>query len=99
VAAGVAPSLAVKPPELRQAQPLGGLGSPELARIGEGGPTNSMAWFRLRDQAGGQGITEGALQAGWGYSNEQSRPHGGGIGCAEASASSGEGEGTPRAKT
>jgi hypothetical protein len=43
-------------------------------------------------------MAEGALQASRGYSGEQSRPRGGGIGCAKAGTTSGEGWGTPRAK-
>jgi hypothetical protein len=77
----------------------GGLGSPELARIGEGGPTNSMAGFLVERSGWRQGNGRGGALGVRGYSNEQSRPWGGGIGCAEASASSSEGEGTPRAKT
>jgi hypothetical protein len=46
-----------------------------------------------------EGMVEGTLRTGWGYSGEQSRPQGGGIGCAGASSSSGKGGGTPRAKT
>jgi hypothetical protein len=51
------------------------------------------------NMTGGEGMVEGALRAGRGYSGEQSRSLRGGIGCAEANASSGEGRGTPRAKT
>jgi hypothetical protein len=43
-------------------------------------------------------MAEGVLWAGGGHSGEQSRPRGGGIGCAETSDSSSEGGGTPRAK-
>jgi hypothetical protein len=43
-------------------------------------------------------MAEGAFRAGRGYSGEQSRSQGGGIGCAEAGTTSGEGWGTPRAK-
>jgi hypothetical protein len=43
-------------------------------------------------------MAEGVLRAGRGYSGEQSRPRGGGIGCAEAGTTSGEGWGTPRAE-
>jgi hypothetical protein len=43
-------------------------------------------------------MAEGALRAGWGYTGEQSRPRGGGIGCAEAGTTSGEGWGTLRSK-
>jgi hypothetical protein len=45
--AGVASSAVVKSLAMGQARALEGLGSPELARTGEGSPTNSMAWFRL----------------------------------------------------
>jgi hypothetical protein len=45
VVVGVAPSAAVKPLELRQTRPPGGLGSPEMARTGEKGPANSMVGF------------------------------------------------------
>jgi hypothetical protein len=43
-------------------------------------------------------MAEGALRVGRGYSSEQSRPRGGGIGCAEAGTTSDEGWGTLRAK-
>jgi hypothetical protein len=45
-----------------------------------------------------EGMAGGALQAGWDYSDEQSRQQGGGIGCAEASASSGEGGGNTQSQ-
>jgi hypothetical protein len=51
------------------------------------------------NMTGGEGMADGALLAGWGYSDEQSRPRGGGIGCAKASTSSVEGGGRPRDKT
>ena len=43
-------------------------------------------------------MVDGAFRSGRGYSGEQSRSQGGGIGCAEAGMTSGEGWGTPRAK-
>jgi hypothetical protein len=44
---GVASSVAVKSSKMGHMRALGGLGAPELARTGEGDPTNSMAGFRL----------------------------------------------------
>jgi hypothetical protein len=54
-AAGAASLTAMKPPELRWARLPGGLGPSELARTGEGGPTNSMAGFRPRERDWGRG--------------------------------------------
>jgi hypothetical protein len=88
----------VKPPELRQARPLGGLGSPELARTGEGGRRTQWRGSGRANRTRDEGMAEEMLRAGWGYSGEQSQSWGGEIGCADASASSGEGGGTLRTK-
>jgi hypothetical protein len=67
-----------------------GVGSPVLAATGEEGPTNSLAGLRSRERDWRRENGGGSVADGSGNSGEQSRPLGGGIGCAKARTSSGE---------
>jgi hypothetical protein len=73
---------------------FGGFG---VAEVGWGS-ANLMAGFRSQEQGWRRENGGGVIRAGRGYSDEQSRPRGEGIGCAEARTSSGEGGGTLRTK-